>query len=166
MMMWVSNFDAEVIKPPASVLAWMQTKTSITEQAKQHCGVVRLEVLNEQWEQEQETPMFVREINMYCDEKIAWYARTWIPQKTYNRRSEKFQSLQSQPLGKILYNDPDITRKDSVYAYLNSSMPEYQWSVKHYSGVPPHYLWARKSIFQIDGEPLYLMEVFFNVPEF
>lgn len=166
MNLWLINFDDVNVKPPESMWAWMQTKTSITEKARDSCQVVRLKLLKEDWE----STVFIREINLFCDEKIAWYARTWIPEKTYQRRSAQFKALHGRPLADILYNDPDITREDFVYAYLDPSTLEYQWAMKHYphkkdeNTILPTHLWARKSVFLIDGEPLYLMEIFFNVP--
>lgn len=141
------------------VWEWMQTKAPITEKAKKRCHDVRLELLNESWERR----VFFREINMYCDGQLAWYARTVIPEKTYELRAEKFKKLKTQPLGNILYHDPKIIREDFVYAYLDSSQKEYQWAMKHYpiSENKPEYLWARKSVFQINGNPLYLTEIFF-----
>ncbi len=168
MNLWLINFDDAVVKPPTETWEWMQTKTSITEKAKHECQSVRLELLDERWAHHDDRfsgDVFIREINMYCDEKLAWYARTKIPKKTYESRADKFKSLHGQPIAKILYNDPEITREDFVYAYLTPAMPEYQWAIKNAREKPlPDYLWARKSVFRIEGEPLYLMEIFFNVP--
>lgn len=165
--MWlpqVNNTIDKPIKPPESLWQLMQTRTSITEKAKQSCPSVRLELLSERWETTPNAPRFIREIYMWCDDRIGWYARAEIPQATYNKRAAQFDALHTQPLATILYNDSSITRSDFVYAYLTPSSPEYQWAVQSTTQKPDH-LWARKSTFWIDEEPLYLLEVFFKIHE-
>lgn len=148
------------IKPPPSLWQWMQTNTSITERARAVCQTVHLDLLQEGWN----NGTFVREINMLCDGKLAWYARTWIPETTYRLRAKQFEQLQGHYLGSILFHDAGITRDKVTYIYLIPSMLEYQWAIKHMpSDNPlPEYLWARRSVFLIDSEPLYLLEVFFR----
>jgi chorismate--pyruvate lyase len=184
MSLWLSNFDGMSEGPSASVAAWLEMPTSITEKAKASCHSVRLQVLSEQWVKNPpctplfkrgETPhgdcqkgadkVFVREIVMFCNEKPAWYAQTLIPEKTYERRAEQFKNLQERSISTILFTDPHIVRENFVYAYLTKSTSEYQEAIQYYrpnaQGPMPQGLWARKSVFRIDGEPLSIMEVFF-----
>ena len=129
---------------------------------------MRLTLLSERWEKQQKHAVFIREILMFCDEKPAWYAQTKIPERTYARRAEKFKHLQGNPLGSLLFSDPQIIREDFFYAYLTKSTQEYKQAMLYYTAyasstmnLMPSFLWARKSVFRIEGEPLYLMEVFF-----
>lgn len=162
MSLWLSNFNEVFLKPPALVWEWMATKTSLTEKAKTTYQTVHLQLLNEQWQNIEKTRVFIREINMLCDEKLGWYARTWIPRETYACRAEQFKQLKEKPLATILYHDAHIVRSDVVFANLHPSTMEYQWAIKHYEGKKiPTSLWSRKSTFLIDWKPLYLMEAFF-----
>ncbi len=165
MSLWLSSLDNMPVEPPASVLSWLETPTSITEKAKTSCHHVRLQLLGQQWHKVSGRSVFIREIVIYCDEEPAWYAQTLIPSKTYQLRADQFKNLQENPIGNILFSDPHITREDCFYAYLTPATKEYQEAMKHnFSDTPPPGLWARKSIFLIDGEPLYIMEIFY--PDF
>lgn len=145
---------------------WLETRTSITNKAKAVCKKVNLQLLSERWEEKEGQHTFVREIVIFCNEKPAWYAQTLIPKKTYERREVQFNNLKTQSINTILFNDPDIVREDFVFAYLTSKTSEYRQAIQYYQKVVPSTplpdsLWARKSIFRIDGEPLVIMEIFF-----
>ncbi len=150
------------MKPSAVMQGWLQTTTPITDKAKSLCHHVSLKLLNERWEKRNGTSLFVREILILCDEKPAWYAETLIPQTTYTHREAQFNSLNTCPINIILFNDPAIIREPFIYAYLLPENKEYQQAVQHVKNIKPLSLWARKSVFRIDDEPLSIMEVFFH----
>lgn len=166
MSVWLPNFDSSSLKPNPVLWDWMQTRTSITEKAQSACQEVELKLLHEAWTiKEDSLKVFIREINILCNGKVAWYARTEIPEITYNLRNDKFERLKEKPIGNILYHDPEITRGNFEYAYLNQNAHEYQWATNQFQPLNQPLniknLWARKSIFWIQKNPLYLLEVFF-----
>jgi chorismate--pyruvate lyase len=166
MSLWVSDLNTMQVEPSEVMQGWLQTTSSITNQAQALCYQTNLQLLNERWEEREGENTFVREILIFCNEKPAWYAQTLIPRKTYECRETQFNNLHTQPISTILFRDPNITRENFIYAYLTPSSSEYQQAIQYYkssmaSEHVPTGLWARKSIFRIDGEPLSIMEIFF-----
>lgn len=160
---WEALIHDKERKPSELVQKWMQHTESLMELAKTLFQRVEVNVLNETWLSPEQ---YVREIHMYCDNRIGWYARTIIPKETYNIRKKQWQGLKNQSLGSILFHDSAITRGSFEFTCLTSEMPEYHWALanKHYLNLPAH-LWARRSTFFIQDQeifyPLYLLEVFF-----
>ena len=166
MTLWLSDLNTLSMEPPSVMEGWLKTSASITEKARGVCHEVRLQVLVERWETIKYNKNFVRKVLIFCYEKPAWYAQTLIPKETYQRREEQFKHLQNQAIGKILFNDPNIVRQHFVYAYLTPHNEDFHQAIQYYnmygnSSILLSGLWARKSIFLIDGQPLSIMEIFF-----
>ena len=158
-----------VIQPPAALQPWLYAKGSITQMARQRCADVSLDLLHNDWSSisqaerqyysMREHRAFLREINMICDGDIWWYARTLIPQVTYDARLVAFDALDDIPIGTILFSDPEIKRLDLQVSDLNQEHPIRQWA----GAALPYYVnrcWIRYSLYHIQGLPLYMHEVF------
>jgi len=82
-----------------------------------------------------------REIIMYGDNTPCWYARTIIPEATYQAEEQTFAELEHKTLGDIIYHHPNITR--------------------HIEPVEESFLSGRLSRFIInEAHPFYLLEIF------
>ena len=170
---WKDNLDNFDAAAPAFLQNWMKIRTSITHEAAARGKAVQLFLINEAWENLSSAlmteyaltsnPVFLREIYMLCDGMPLWYARTFIPHSTYQLRKEAFLGLNKRPIGDILYHDPAIERGPFSFACLHAGDEEHRWaqSAKR-AGDFHEMLWARRSTFLIEGQPLCLLEVFFH----
>jgi chorismate--pyruvate lyase len=149
------------ILPPISLVPWLEATDSITLMAKTGCQTVKVHLLKTGWvyPSESQTPEYCREILMICDDSPWWYAKTRIPEKTFNKRKQIFLDLGEKSLGCLLFSDKGITRQSLHYYSTNNSEATFQLAKKHVP-LKNELLWARESIFQISGEPLFLLEVF------
>ena len=67
--------------------------------------------------------------------------------------------LGTKPLGEALFTDPRIRRLGLTMRRLDARHPLYRAAARH-TGLTAHYLWARRSVFCLNGHPLLVTEVF------
>ncbi|MBS0358722.1 MAG: chorismate lyase [Proteobacteria bacterium] len=103
--------------------------------------------------------VWVREITMVCDGEPWLFGRTVIPQKTLVGYWKRLTRLRSIPLGAVLFRDPNIVRGEYEIAQLDKHHFLYNKS-RRYLENDKDYLWARRSQFYLDENPLLLSEVF------
>ncbi len=149
---------------------WLTYPYSLTQKLKEIAKDVHLNVLREQWEEpdlwdqnyllNKSMKVFHREIIMYAGNLACWYARTTIPQATYQANSWLFSRLQHESLGDIIYHESKIERTHLNPYQIDDEMDEY-FRVK---GLIPLYeskLWGRSSSFIINKkDPFHLVEIF------
>ena len=102
--------------------------------------------------------MFIREIYMLCDDKISLFGRTVIPKATLEAQDYDLTQLNNQSLGDIIHNDTSMQRSAFEFTKLNPNHFEYQRAIQNLNNPEP-YLWARRSIIQLNHQPLLLTEV-------
>ncbi len=143
---------------PSQLVPWLEATTSITDKAKQLVNEVKMELLFYDWIDA--NPRYLeRRIVMRCDGSPWWYAITKIPEKTYLRRKNAFETLGKTPLGDILYSDSGIKRIALEKAYLTAEHKLFS-EVKSFLHASSTGIWSRLSTYDVDGEPLYLREFF------
>lgn len=142
--------------PPQALRPWLDATGSITQMAKQCCESVRVKLLHTAWD---EASSYHREILMLCDETPWWYAHTHLPQETFQQRASLFQGLGDNSLGCVLFSDPNISRQSLQYFEVGCDDPAYQKAARFIT-IECERLWARESVYHIEGLPLYLLEVF------
>ncbi|NDP49432.1 MAG: chorismate lyase, partial [Sulfuriferula multivorans] len=67
--------------------------------------------------------------------------------------------LGSRPLGEALFNNPRIQRKALVFRKLTPRHPLFR-RIDRYQTQATRVLWARRSLFCLNGRPLLVTEVF------
>ena len=166
----MNNRRLDVI-PKTSLLPWLNHHDSLTDKLKTFTPTVKLNIIRHEWSftdawdqhelhlQPQQRVLH-REITMQSDKTLCWYARTTIPEQTYQAKSHLFDQLETQPLGHLIWNNADIERtllhyypinqRSMEYAFLNARMHQHQ-----------ELLWARRSLIMVHANnPLYLLEIF------
>jgi len=75
---------------------------------------------------------------------VPWtFGRLVVPEQTYLQHAEKFDNLGERLLGEtLLHNNPAVERSPFEYALLGQGV------------------WARRSVFTLEGAPLLLTEAF------
>lgn len=106
---------------------------------------VQICVLKEGWQQEKKLGrrnLWVREVLMTAGERPLLFAKTSIPLKAAQGRLNLVRKLGDRALGKLLYAEPSLRRKEIKIYPL------------------PNKLWGRRSLFLFMGAKLYLDEFF------
>lgn len=79
------------------------------------------------------------------------FARSVIPLSTLQGSLRYLKNLDNRPLGALLFKDPSMSRSPLLAAKLTPSQ-------LHYPVAEP--VWARRSLFQLQGKPLLVCEMF------
>lgn len=95
------------------------------------------------------------------------YARVVIPRATYVSNKEMLRIIGEKPIGEsFLYNNPKMSRSIFQIKLLQPHHQLYKNAV-HFADEKPAELWARRSIFHLDNDPMIINEVFFDkIPEY
>ena len=102
----------------------------------------------------------VREVVLYGNAQPWVFARSILPLTTLTGRLRKLRQLSDQPLGELLFKDPNMRREPVQFARFDSSsklLPRTASGSDQSS-------WGRRSIFRLDNKPLLVAEVF--LPDF
>lgn len=119
-----------------SINDWLQYQGFLTDKLRQSAGEANLCVLSETWRRftawEKATIaipdelLFAREILMSAKFIPCWYARTLIPKSTYDAFSRLFARLNSEPLGHLIFNNPDVVRASFNVSSISPEHELYQ----------------------------------------
>ena len=101
----------------------------------------------------------VREVLILSEQSQWMFARTVIPRSTLTGEEQQLAHLNNRPLGSVLFKDPTMKRGEFEIACLQ---PGEQWHAKisEVTGLLLPDLWARRSLFTLQGKSLLLAEVF------
>ena len=138
------------------VYPWLIHTTAITDKLVETAGEASLRVIRQgfqeatTWDQQNnhdETLLRVwcRDIEMSAHGRPCWYARTSIPEPTYQACQVFFEPLQSQSLKQLLFNNPDVERRSLVHYRIEERAVEYQWIPDDIKPKVYEPLWARLS---------------------
>ncbi len=153
---------------PASLAEWLAYPDSLTERLQDKAGHAKLQVLRQQWERANwwdkqvfhvlEGQVMHREIVMYANDEPCWYARTIIPEATYQAGSSFFNRLQKESLGTLIFNETKIKRLSMVHYPISEQSIEYHW-LKQWLSCSALILWVRMSVFSFNNDsPFFLIE--------
>lgn len=101
----------------------------------------------------------IREVVLQCGE-IPWvFARSVVPAKTVRVTQHRLTHLGTQPLGAILFSSPRLSRSGVQFAQLRPTHELYRLG-RNASGRFFDSVWARRSVFLLQRQPLLVSEVF------
>jgi len=138
---------------PRALRPFVLERGSLTAKLNAACtnGEIRVRVLREGWgwatAEEyrrlslKSARMWIREVELYCDNQCWVYARSLIPPATYRRLRQRFNTLGNRPLGELLFKWRGQQR-GAIDIRLNHGRIE------------------RSSCFTIFGYPLWVSETF------
>lgn len=149
-----------VSDPPQYLFPWLTCRTNLTEQLHAKSGDTALHVIQQTWEQAnawdrqmlslQPGQVLHRDIVVRAWQRPCWFARTILPEKTYQAHLSLFERLNHEPLGNLIFQTPSIQRLYLRHYTIESSSPEYTWLPASIQ-VDAGQLWARLSEFQVHG---------------
>lgn len=151
------------------LLNWLLEPSSLTARLKGHCNDFRVEVLGQKITTCSELEanddiivgedVLVREVLLFCDNKPQVFARSLLPLKSLTGEEKKLAELGEQPLGQVIFNQPDLIRKGiELGAFAHpSSLSNLISNLDLYEQEP---LWGRRSVFVLKNKPIMVAEVF------
>jgi len=154
---------------PVKLKSWLDVPTSLTARLKAAChGQFNVQVLAERWERpthEEAVRLglppaqlaWIRTVMLRCDDTPWVFARTVMPHSSLQGRQRRLRHLGTRPLGSVVFAGKDVRRGPLE---LREVEPDErmlkQWRVP----TNGRRLWARRSILEVEGRPLLVMEVF------
>lgn len=156
-------------QPNAILLPWLTHSDSLTEKLKAEAGCVDLQVLRQSWAKTSwweanvltvdEPDIFCREVLISSHNNPCWYAKSMIPLSTYQANKSLFEKLSSQPLGELIFNNPNIIRTQLIYYSIKEECSEYHWLSQNVH-IGHQLLWARLAAYEVNKKyPFYLLEI-------
>ena len=154
---------------PEEVLSWLLDETSLTTKLEQQCNEFNVQIkqqintnskesmLSEHFSYPQK--IFVREVLLHCDGVANVFAQTEIPHTTLSGAQEKLANLGSEALGKVLFKDKTLKREKIEIAEFQEGSIIHRF-IESLQQTCNHSLWARRSLFYVEGKPLLVSEVF------
>lgn len=130
----------------------------------------KLQLLGQQWARPlldeglalglgQRQVALVREVLLQCGETPWVFARSVVPEKTVRVMQYRLTRLGTQSLGAILFSSPRLSRGAVQFAELRSAHELYRLG-RIASGRSFRSVWARRSVFWLQRQPLLVSEVF------
>lgn len=104
--------------------------------------------------------VFVREVALRCGEKDVVFAHSVIPAASLRGAWAQVTRLGTRPLGEALFSNPRVVRGELQYRRISTRHPLLREAQRAGLGKDAKQLWARRSVFALDGHPLMVTEVF------
>jgi len=101
----------------------------------------------------------IREVLLVCGDVPLVFAHTVIPLDGLQGPWRRLAGLGNQSLGATLFANPQVERFPLEYSRLTALDPLYRNAVRHLADRPGS-LWARRSLFALDGHRIQVSEVF------
>ena len=175
-MIWHTDALQLEPPPPQRLIAWLTGSQILSAELSKVYATLSLKVLSEGaeviLEAEQAallklTPVqesyYVRSVFLIGNNTPVIFARTVIPEKTYQQYAENFATLGNQFIGlRLLHNKENVIRNDFEYAVVKTQNPLYQKALCFGAQNQAPTLWARRSVFWMEGLPLLITELFLS----
>ncbi|MBK8182249.1 MAG: chorismate lyase [Candidatus Competibacteraceae bacterium] len=150
---------------------WLFDSGSLTQRLRSLCGGgFRVRVLSQVWARPSRDEArilklrldawaWTREVQLLCGNQAWVFARTLIPARTLSGRGRRLTRLGTKPLGAVLFADPCIRRGPVEIARIMTGQRLHQRAFAGFTE-PPDTIWGRRSVFQIENNPLLVAEIF------
>lgn len=149
---------------------WLRDHGSLTLRLQRHCAEFRVRRLRQGLAQPNPDERrvlrlragqraLVREVLLLCGDEALVFAHSVIPTRGLRGPWRGLSRLGHKPLGAALFADPLVQRHPLASRRLDRRHPLYR-TLAAYSPVLPRQLWARRSLFVRDGQPILVTEVF------
>lgn len=162
------DWNGTTLGAGAKLLPWLRDSGSLTQRIMQHCkhfavhsvrsGMARI-ALDESATLgiAPQQLAWSREVFLYADDQPVIFAHSAC--KELRGAWQILRQLGNRPLGALLFSHPQIIRQPLHYKTLRAHHPLYRRAASVLSD-PPGRLWARRSLFYLQGAPLLVTEVF------
>ena len=104
----------------------------------------------------------VREVYLYCGDTPVVFAHSVVARKNLRGAWRGLSGLGNRSLGAALFANPKVKRMPFQFKKLNSLHPLFRRACRGLQAAPsaPSCLWARRSLFSLNGKSILVTEVF------
>ena len=102
---------------------------------------------------------YVREVALSCDQRVVVFAHSVLTRASLRGAWNGLTRLGNRPLGEALFSNPRIQRQALAFRKLSPRHPLFRRIQQHHPQIAG-VLWARRSVFCLNGHPLLVTEVF------
>lgn len=150
---------------------WLLNRGSLTQLIQQHCcGNFRVKPVFQRlagvcvdelamMNLRRNELALVREVYLYCGDTPVVFAHSVVARKDLRGAWRGLSGLGSRSLGTVLFTNPVVERTPLRFKKLNSTHPLFIRACRHLQAKPPG-LWARRSLFSLQGQSILVTEVF------
>ena len=149
---------------------WLQDRKSLTRRIEARCSRFNLEVLKQAsctigrderalLGTRRTEKCLVREVSLNCGRNPVVFAHSVVASGALRGAWHWLNNLGTQPLGAVLFADPQIKRFPLHFCQLTVNHELYRRAAALIEE-PPSRLWARRSIFELRRSRLIVTEVF------
>lgn len=165
-----SSWRTQLIGVHGAARGWLTDQGSLTRRIIEHCPQFSVRHLRQHSGRAgldeaamcglSATPMaLLREVFLYCRDTPVVFAHSVLPRSSLRGAWTKLGKLGNRPLGAALFANPCVRRAPLAFKRLGARHPLYQRACAQLDQRPP-YLWARRSLFGLQGRRILVTEVF------
>lgn len=152
------------------IRGWLQNSGSLTRRIQQRCNNFRVEPVFQSFASACTDELVilklrpgelahVREVYLYCGKIPVVFAHSVVARKNLRGAWCGISKLGNKSLGTLLFTNPITKRTPFGFKKLSLTHPLFYRACKNMR-VTPDKLWARRSLFTLNGQPILVTEVF------
>ena len=165
-----SSWRAQLIGVHGAARDWLTDQGSLTRRIIGHCPQFSVRHVSQRWGRADldealmcslnaKPTALLREVFLYCHETPVVFAHSVLPHSSLRGAWTKLGKLGNRPLGAALFANPCVRRVALEFKRLDPRHPLYRRACARFDRRPP-YLWARRSLFKLQGRRILVTEVF------
>lgn len=165
------SWQSHCLSAPRWLRYWLTDQGSLTQRLTRRCPQFAVRVLQQGQARPlpDESALFrlrqaelvvERDVLLLCRDQPAVFAHTIFTRESLRRVWQPVGRLGNRSLGTLLFSNPRIRRGSMQYRKLDRRHPLYRRIMRQTSGSLPASLWARRSLFLLDNQPMLVTEVF------
>jgi chorismate--pyruvate lyase len=101
----------------------------------------------------------VRDVLLIGGGQVRVFAHSVLPRTSLRGGWCGIARLGTRPLAEALFTNPRVRRLGLAMRRIDARHPLYR-AARHHTGLTAHHLWARRSVFCLNGRALLVTEVF------
>ena len=156
---------------PREFRGWLSDQGSLTQRLRQRChgfSVHPVRVGFIRPNRDENSPLqlradelaYVREVVLNCDGQAVVFAHSLVAARSLRGPWAAVTRLGTRPLGEALFSDPRVVRGCLQYRRIDVRHPLARQAARAGIAMSGKSLWARRSLFTLQGHPLMVTEVF------
>jgi chorismate--pyruvate lyase len=140
---------------------WLLDRGSLTRRIQAYCAAFSVRAVRQGYQCLAGNKMRVlcREVTLYCGETPVVYAHSMLPLDSLRGQWRSLRCLGERPLGEVLFSNPRVLRSPLQFRKLHRHHWLYRRACRDLAS-PPDFLWARRSMFNLNRRPIQVTEVF------
>lgn len=164
------NWLAHAFRVPRALRSGLSDRGSLTRRLQAQHADFRVQLLargltlpfhdeTEALHVQPTTRAYVRDVLLMGNGQARVFAHSVLPRPSLRGGWNGITRLGNKPLGEALFTNPRIRRLGLTLRRIDARHPLYR-AARRYTGLTARYVWARRSVFCLNGQPLLVTEVF------